>query len=125
MIDITIEEIFDRLFNELKTEFIGVEKRLDTSNGIEIAVLQQVITKHNLKFTKYKTLQGYYEFEIKTDKESLYYGLYSEKVKEEYNLEEAKLLKSLWDRLEDYYNFRKKENISNKYEKLCKALKGK
>ena len=53
MINITIEEIFDRLFNELKTEYKNIEPRNIVSNGYAIVVIQEVIKKNGLKFTKY------------------------------------------------------------------------
>ena len=123
MINITIEEIFDRLFNELKTEYKNIEPRNVISNDYAIVVIQEVIKKNGLKFTKYSN-DDTIEYTITANEEVVFSGVYSSTVKEEYNLEEAKLLKNLWDRLEKSFELRKKESISNKYEKLCKALKG-
>ena len=123
MIDITIEEIFDRLFNELKTEYKNIEPRNVISSDYTIVVIQEVIKKNGLKFTKYSNGDTI-EYTIIANEEVIFSGVYSSEIKEEYNLEEAKLLKNLWDRLEKSFELRKTENISDKYEKLCKALKG-
>ena len=123
MINITIEEIFDRLFNELKTEYKSIEPRKEAFNGVEIITSQEVIKKKNLKFTRH-TNRDITEYSILANEEVVFSGVYSSTIKEEHNNEESRLLNKLWKNLEESFELRKIENISNKYEKLCKALKG-
>lgn len=123
MIDITIEEIFDRLFNELKTEYKSEELRTETFDGEDFTFCQEVIKKKNLKFTKHK-VHNITEYVILANGEVIYSGVYSSEIKDEYNDEEARLLNNLWKNLEESFELRKKESISNNYEKICKALKG-
>lgn len=123
MINITIEEIFDRLFNELKTEYKSIEQRNVFSNDMAILVIQEVIKKKGLKFTKYSN-DDTIEYTITANEEVVFSGVYSSAIKEEHNTEESRLLNKLWKNLEESFELRKKENISDKYEKLCKALKG-
>lgn len=123
MINITIEEIFDRLFNELKTEYKNIEPRNVFSNDMAIVVIQEVIKKKGLKFTKYSN-DDTIEYTITANEEVVFSGVYSSAIKEEHNTEESRLLNNLWKNLEESFELRKIENISDKYEKLCKALKG-
>lgn len=123
MINITIEEIFDRLFNELKTEYKNIEPRNVFSNDMAIVVIQEVIKKKGLKFTKYSN-DDTIEYTITANEEVVFSGVYSSAIKEEHNTEESRLLNKLWKNLEESFELRKTENISDKYEKLCKALKG-
>lgn len=123
MINITIEEIFDRLFNELKTEYNSIEPRNVFSNDMAIVVIQEVIKKKGLKFTKYSN-DDTIEYTITANEEVVFSGVYSSAIKEEHNTEESRLLNNLWKNLEESFELRKIENISDKYEKLCKALKG-
>lgn len=123
MINITIEEIFDRLFNELKTEYKSIEPRKETFNGMEIIIPQEIIKKKNLKFIRH-IKRNITEYSILANEEVVFSGVYSSAVKEEHNYEEARFLNTLWKNLEESFELRKIENISDKYEKLCKALKG-
>ena len=123
MIDITIEEIFDRLFNELKTEYESEELRTETFDGEDFTFCQEVIKKKNLKFTKHK-VHNITEYAILANGEVIYSGVYSSEIKDEYNNEESRILNNLWKNLEKSFELRKKESISNNYEKICKALKG-
>ena len=123
MINITIEEIFDRLFNELKTEYKSIEPKKEIFNGMEIIFSQEVIKKKNLKFTRHIN-RNITEYSILANEEVIYSGVYSSEIKDEYNYEESRLLNELWKKLEESFELRKIENISNKYEKIRKALKG-
>ena len=110
MINITIEEIFDRLFNELKTEYKSIEPRKETFNGIEIIISQEVIKKKNLKFTRHIN-RNITEYSILANEEVIYSGVYSSEIKDEYNYEESRLLNELWKKLEESFELRKIENI--------------
>jgi hypothetical protein len=123
MINITIEEIFDRLFNELKTEYKSIEPKKEIFNGMEIIIPQEIIKKKNLKFIRY-IKRNITEYSILANEEVMFSGVYSSAVKEEHNYEEARLLNELWKKLEESFELRKIENISNKYEKIRKALTG-
>lgn len=122
MINITIEEIFDRLFNELKTEYKSIEPREEIYDGIGILVSQEVIKKKNLKFTRYIN-RNITEYCIVANEKVIFSGFYSSEIKEEYHDEETILLNKLWKNLEESFELREKENIYNKYKKICKALK--
>ena len=123
MINITIEEIFDRLFNELKTEYKSIEPKKENFNGMEIIIPQEIIKKKNLKFIRH-IKSNITEYSILANEEVVFSGVYSSAVKEEHNYEESRLLNELWKKLEESFELRKIENISNKYEKIRKALKG-
>lgn len=123
MINITIEEIFDRLFNELKTEYKSEEVKTKPFNNKGFIIYQEVIKKKNLKFTRHK-VHNITEYAILANEEVIYSGVYSSEIKDEYNDEEARLLNNLWKNLEKSFELRKIESISNNYEKICKALKG-
>ena len=126
MIDITIEEIFDRLFNELKTEYKSNELKKENFSGGEVIIPQEIIKKKNLKFTKHinrNINHNIIEYSIIANEEVIYSGVYNLEIKEECNNEESRLLNKLWKNLEESFELREKENIYNKYKKICKALK--
>lgn len=130
MINITIEEIFDRLFNEFKTEYKSNELKKENFSGGEvigeIIIPQEIIKKKNLKFTKHinrNINHNIIEYSIIANEEVIYSGVYNLEIKEECNNEESRLLNKLWKNLEESFELREKENIYNKYKKICKALK--